>query len=412
MARFGDALAEGRDLSVATARAVREALAPLVGRVPDLVTVFVTGAEPDDAAAAFQQASGLLPGSVVIGCTAAGVIGGGRAVEGRQAVSVWVAVLPGVRVRGFHLEVIGADEGLAVVGLPATTGDDEVALLLADPYSFPSAGFVERTVEMLPGLAVVGGIAQGVGGPGSTRLLLDGRVVDRGAVGVFLSGPVAARTVVSQGCRPVGPVMTVTAAEDNLLLGLAGRPALEKVQEIVAALDGDDQALASTGLQLGVAMDEYRDDHGHGDYLVRALIGSDPARSAVAVADEVPVGSTVQLQVRDAESAHADLVAQLSRFFGDGSGSFPDTAEGALLVSCTGRGEHLFPAEHGSADHDVVTACQALRTSGVGGFFAGGEFGPVGGVNRLHALTASMLVFGSGSGGRRGTAAQVPQAQA
>jgi len=125
-------------------------------------------------------------------------------------------------VRTFHLEVMRADAGLAVVGLPERSPDDAVALLLADPWSFPADGFVERSNEALAGLPIVGGLATGPRGAGSTRLLVDGRVVERGAVGVLLGGPVAARALVSQGCRPIGPPMTVTAAEGNVLLALAG----------------------------------------------------------------------------------------------------------------------------------------------------------------------------------------------
>src|SRR2546423_8519491 len=102
--------------------------------------------------------------------------------------------------------------------MPTQLATDEVAVLLADPYSFPIGAFVEQVNGSLPGLPFTGGLANGLRGAGSTRLLVDGRVHHRGAVGVVLSGPVAARTLVSQGCRPVGPAMTVTAAEGNTLL--------------------------------------------------------------------------------------------------------------------------------------------------------------------------------------------------
>jgi small ligand-binding sensory domain FIST len=62
---------------------------------------------------------------------------------------------------------------------------------------------VRQANDTLPGLPIVGGMAAGPTGAGSTRLWLDGRAVDRGAVGVLLSG-VAVHTVVSQGCRPSG----------------------------------------------------------------------------------------------------------------------------------------------------------------------------------------------------------------
>jgi small ligand-binding sensory domain FIST len=332
-----------------------------------------------------------------LGCSAPGVLASGGAVEAGNAVAVWCAVLPGVRVRAFHLEVIPASEGMAVVGLPEHAPDDAVGILLADPWSFPVDGFVARSNDAMAGMPFVGGCATGIQGRGSTRLFLDGVVAERGAVGAFLGGPVGAAAFVSQGCRPIGPPMTVTAADGNVVLELAGAPALAKLSEIMQTLDPDAQAMASVGLQVGVAMDEYADDHGQGDFLVRGIAGADEARGGLIVGDLVPVGKTVQFQLRDATAADADLRHALRRFR---STTTLDTVEGALLFSCNGRGAEMFT----SADHDVVVLGEELSVDGVAGFFAAGEIGPVGGRNHMHGLTASVLAFGSGTASARGTA--------
>jgi small ligand-binding sensory domain FIST len=282
-----------------------------------------------------------------------------------------------------------ADEGMAVVGMPERTAEDNVAVLLADPYSFPVDGFVSRSNDALSGLAIVGGMAHGPTGAGSTRLWVAGRTHDRGAAGVLIGGSGVASAVVSQGCRPVGPAMTVTAASGNVVIELAGVPALQKIEEIVAGLPPAEQALASSGLQLGIALNEYAEDHDRGDFLIRPMLGLDPGSSGLVVGDGVEVGSTVRLQVRDAEGADEDLRALL--------GSFRDRSSpvaGALLFSCNGRGGHLFGSSLGGADHDVTVVRRELRTDGgVAGFFAGGELGPVGGRNHLHGFTASVLAF-------------------
>jgi small ligand-binding sensory domain FIST len=298
---------------------------------------------------------------------------------------VWTATLPGVRTRSFHLEVLRSDESLSVVGMPPVE-DASVGILLADAWTFPVDGFVTRSNAALAGLPLVGGLAAGTTGAGSTRLLLDGRVVDRGAVGVLLEGASMLRTVVSQGCRPVGPVMTVTAAEGNVLLGLAGRPALERLQEVVAGLTPSDQTLAVSGLQIGVAMDEYVEEHGYGDFLVRGVVAADEERGAVAVADIVEVGRTVQFQLRDAGAADADLALTMRRFQDSGE----ILPAGVLLISCNGRGRALFD----DAAHDVLAVRDGLGTRRVAGFFAAGEIGPVGGRNHVHGLSAALLVVG------------------
>jgi small ligand-binding sensory domain FIST len=385
VARFGDGLAVDADLVQAAEAAAIAARAPLGGLSPDLACVFVCGSDPDQVGEALQRAAGVLRARTVIGCSASGVIGAAQGIEATSSVSVWAAVLPGVRVRAFHLEVIRTSGGMAILGLPEGEAADEVAVVIADPYSFPADGFVEQANDALK-LPLVGGLATGNRGAGSTRLLIDGRVVDRGAVGVVLGGPVGAQAMVSQGCRPVGPSMTVTAAEGNLLLELAGVPAITKLEQVISSLSSNDQALASAGLEVGIAMNEYVEEHERGDFLVRGILGIDKSRGAIAIGDVVPVGRTVRFQVRDAASADDDLRAMLGELR-SGFTAF----EGALLFSCNGRGSNLFT----SADHDVLAMRQGLATSGIAGFFAGGEIGPVGNRNHLHGFSASVLVFGS-----------------
>jgi small ligand-binding sensory domain FIST len=389
-ALIADGLALDADLLVAAERASREAMASFGAQRPDLVCTFVSGGDPDDIAAAGERVAMLTGGGAMVGCSAGGVIGAGRGVEGQAAVSVWAAALPGASVRAFHLEVMRADEGMAVVGMPERTADDNVAVLLADPYSFPVDGFVSRANVALEGLSIVGGMAHGPVGAGSTRLWVDGRTHDRGAVGVLIGGSdVVASAVVSQGCRPVGPAMTVTAVAGNVVVELAGELALQKLEEILSTLPPAEQALASSGLQLGIALDEYADEHDRGDFLIRPILGLDQESSGLVVGDLVQLGSTVRLQVRDAEGADEDLRALLGSF----RGQHPPVA-GALLFSCNGRGAHLFGSSLGGADHDVNVVRRELRTEGgVAGFFAGGELGPVGGRNHLHGFTASVLAF-------------------
>ncbi|HVT22192.1 MAG TPA: FIST N-terminal domain-containing protein [Mycobacteriales bacterium] len=386
MARFGDALVEDDDLEYAAEHALAMALEPLDGRSPDLTAVFVCGREEQATERAMQRVAAVGSAGAVVGCTASGVIGDGRGLEGGSAVAVWCAVLPDVRLRSFALEVMPTDDGLAVIGMPEPAGDDVASVVLADPWSFPVDGFVASSNESHDGLPIVGGIAAGAQGRGSTRLLVNGNVVDRGAVGVTLSGAARAYPLVSQGCRPIGPAMTVTKADQNVILELAGMPAVPKLREVLSGLSPVEVALAASGLQVGLARDEYVEEHGQGDFLIRGIAGADADRDGLVVGDLVPVGSTVRFQVRDADAADSDLRAVLTDFRDN---PLLPPAQGALLFSCNGRGAALF----GSADHDPMLLRQGLTGSGVAGFFAAGEIGPVGGRNFVHGFTASMLAF-------------------
>lgn len=384
MADFGDGLAQGSDLLAAAETAVAQATAPLGGRRPDLLAVFVCHGDPEVVAAAGERAMEVAGARVGLGCGAGGVIGDTRGVESSPAVAVWAAVLPGARLTPFRLDATRTDDGITVGGMPERAEDDAVAVLLADPYTFPIQGFVEQSGDALGGLPLVGGLAAGSTGPGSTRLFLDGQVWHRGVVGVLVGGDVQVRTLVSQGCRPIGPTMTVTRAEGPHLQELAGTPAYAKLEQIVRDLDEAERDLVAHGLHLGVAMNEYAETHDRGDFLVRGVVGADPDAGTVTVGDIVEVGRTVRFQVRDAASADEDLEALLSGFRAQGD------VDGALLFSCNGRGRAMFP----DADHDVVAVRQSLGPSGVAGFFAAGEIGPVAARNHLHAFTASVLAFG------------------
>jgi small ligand-binding sensory domain FIST len=396
-------LAVGIDLPRAAEHAVARALATLDGQRPDLGFVFVCGRDAGEIEQALARAADRLGAGTTLGCSATGVMGGSHGLEGVTSVAVWAAVLPGIRARSFHLEVIRTPESIAVVGMPPHAHDDDVAVVLADPWSFPIDGFVEQSNAQFPGLPFVGGLAGSGGGSGTTRLMVDGRVVDRGAVGVCLGAAAMSddeasgmtgrpsfgvRTVMSQGCRPIGPLMTVTKVESNAILELAGCPALDKLQAVVAGLSANDQALATRGVHLGIVIDEYSDRADQGDFLVRALIGAEREHRALVLADVVEVGRTVQFQVRDAVAADEDLVIELGEFLRRREFA---AVEGALVFSGSGRGGALFA----SASHDVVAVREALNASGVCGFFASGEIGPVGGSNHLHDSTASVLAFGS-----------------
>ncbi|TCK26069.1 FIST signal transduction protein [Pseudonocardia endophytica] len=389
--RFGQGLGVGDDLPAAADEAVDLALAGLDGAVPDLVVLFVSpgrGNRTDLAEQAGRRVMERAGARACVGATAHGVIGDARGVEHEPAVAVWAATLPGVTITPLTLTAeMTADRGMTFDGLPEPAADDRVALLLADPYSFPVGGLLDDVNDRFPDLRVMGGLASAAGLPGANRLFLDGEAHRDGAVGLLLGGPVSARTVVSQGCRPIGPAMIVTRSEQNRLVELAGQPAGEQLRKIVMALDTGERENALRGLQVGTALDEYAEEHERGDFLIRPVMGMDQDTGAVVVGEPVEVGRTVRFQVRDVAGAEQDLVELLGQAL-DGR-----PARGALLFSCNGRGASMF----GTSDHDVRVVRERLGDGGddvpVVGLFAAGEVGPVAGRNHLHGFTASVLLF-------------------
>ena len=357
---------------------VIEGLAPGGDQPPDLALLFVTPPHLDAVADMARTVRATLRPAALLGCAAVSVIGGSKEVEGAPAVSLWAGRTG--PVTPFHLGVSRTPDGHAVTGWPDDVPDDATALLLlADPFSFPADAVLDRLAEDRPGLPVVGGLASAANAPGGNRLLLDDRLLTSGAVAAFLGPAVRVSTVVSQGCRPVGAPFVVTRAEANVVYELAGRPALERLQEVAGTLSEDDRRLMSELVQLGRVIDEGKAEFERGDFLVRTVVGADPNIGALAVGDVVDVGSTTQFQVRDARSADEDL-----RQLIDGR-----SADAALLFTCNGRGQRLF----GTPDHDAGVVSEHLGGAPVAGMFCAGEIGPIGPRNFLHGFTASVVLL-------------------
>ena len=177
--------------------------------------------------------------------------------------------------------------------------------------------------------------------------------------------------------------MVITRAEENVIVELGGRPALERLREVYAAIDEADRQLVRTSLHLGRVASEYQERFERGDFLVRNVVGADPDTGVIAVGDLMRTGQTVQFHVRDAATAHEDLLCLLAR--DDGAA----TPAGALVFTCNGRGTRLFS----EPDHDARCLRDALGDVPAAGFFAQGEIGPIGRRNFLHGFTASIALF-------------------
>ena len=112
---------------------------------------------------------------------------------------------------------------------------------------------------------------------------------------------------VSQGAAPLGREVTITAAEGNIIHELAGRPALQTVQQIISELSPRERGLVAGGLLIGVVIDGGKPEYEQGDFLVRGVLGADTGRARSSSARSVAPGQVVRLHARDARSADEDL---------------------------------------------------------------------------------------------------------
>ena len=282
-----------------------------MGGRPDLALAFVSQHHRPHFNLVASRLHDQLGTPALLGCTGEAIVGGDREIEEAPAVSIWLARLPSTVVQPMHLTFERTPEGGSILGwpddLPETWPAGAALVLLGEPYSFPADVLLERLNEDQPGIPVVGGMASGGYAPGENMLMLGGNVVESGAVAVLVSGGVRVRSVVSQGCRPIGRHYVVTKADRNIILELGGQPPLVVLQELFPTLPPRDRELLNRGLHVGRVINEYQDDFQRGDFLVRNVVGADPDTGAIAIGDYVRPGQTVQFHLRDAQSADEDL---------------------------------------------------------------------------------------------------------
>lgn len=376
-----------------TEQAIREACALAKDKLPaapDLAMLFYSAHHASEAELLYRVVHEMLSPQALLGCPGEAIVGDDREIERGPALSLWLAKWnEPVRIDPFHLTIEETSEGYSLLGWPdslATTDpSQDVVLLLGDPFTFPADGFLAQVNEQHAGLRVLGGMASGGREPGLNPMLLGTTVVEQGAVGVVLQGPIKMRTVVSQGCRPIGQPLVITKARDNLITELGGKPPMVHLQEIWESSPQADRELIQQGLHVGRVINEYQAGFQRGDFLVRNVMGMDQSSGAVAITDRVRVGQTVQFHVRDAGTASEDLGSLLQHDHSQG-----ESAAGALLFTCNGRGTRLFGDPH----HDAKAVRSHVGPIPVAGFFAMGEIGPIGQRNFIHGFTASIALFG------------------
>jgi small ligand-binding sensory domain FIST len=381
--KAGGALVLAADPGAAARRAVSEARASLGDTSPTFAVLFASGhflGNAETLVAAVAGETGQVP---LIGCVAEAVAGGSREVESEPAVSLWLAAEVGP-VETFSMEFVRTPSGGAFGGYQFDQAAG-IRLMICDPFTFPVNDLLAHLNQHVPGATVMGGMASGGLDLRQSRLFLDGRVLSHGAVGASLL-QAEVHPLVAQGCRPVGNPYTITRADGNVIFELGGRPPLERLRDLAAALSTADRELLAQGIHLGMVIDEYQAEPGQGDFLIRGVAGIDPESGAIAVGDDVAVGQTVQFHIRDAGSADEDLRRTLER---EAAALGTRRAAGALLFTCNGRGSRLFA----EPDHDAGLLAEVLGKIPVAGFFCAGELGPVGGQNFLHAYTASIALF-------------------
>lgn len=375
--------------------------------------VFLSKHHVQEADAAARHVRIALNTQQVLGCSADSVIGGPFELEGSPGISILAVCGSGIDVRPFTSDEIPSviDESTApeeVARIRAVIGPTESlrgAIMLADPFTTPVIKLFPTLNRLLDGRPLVGGMASAAPDPGSNVLLAAAgdAVRPSGFVGLALHGRIKLDTVVSQGCATIGPNLVITKCKKNLIFEVGGRPVFEVIREIVESLDESQREQMKQGLFVGRVIDEYKQQFGRGDFLIRGIMGADERSGSIAVGDLMRVGQTIRLHIRDGQTAREDLEMLMD------AQQLHGPPAGCMLVSCNGRGQKLFgrpnvdsntvtkaflPAEPGESlakiGHAIDTQPGPVPLAG---FFGAGEFGPIGSNSFLHGHTAVATLF-------------------
>ena len=204
---------------------VGRALEEKIGRGPDLLLIHLSAEHRDAVPLVLRRLQRRLAPDTVAGCTVSGAVGGGRELQSGPCLAAFAARLPGTRVQAFHLR---HDEDAAVVHGWPDVGQDSGILLFPDPFSFPIEPFLDSLRTQRAELPqIVGGLASGANRAGGNLLFTEEGIFEHGAVGVVLRGAVRPVPLVSQGCRPIGPLLEITRSARNIVSELGGKPAYE-----------------------------------------------------------------------------------------------------------------------------------------------------------------------------------------
>lgn len=392
-------------------------------KAPALALLYITDHYADEAEAILEHLTAELPEVT----DWAGTVGVGVAANNVEyfdepAMAVMLCDLSPDQFRVFS--------GVAPLSASGRLGGSQgfeahTALVHADGATHDLVELIAEVADRTHSGYLFGGLASSRGASVQFASSSAGNLRGQGAVsGVFhggLSGVAFGPDVglisrVTQGAQPIDRERLVTEADGNLVLRLDDEPALDVLlRELDISLDEPETAMPRLRATLvgltsagnmgadGIAL-RRRGQFGP-EVTVRHIIGLDPGRRGVAVAEVVPEGTLLAFCERNVQAARADLIRVCSEVreelepetlglavgFGMDAGDVDNAAQparsiaGAVYVSCSGRGGPHF----GSPSAELQIVRRALGDVPLVGFFAGGEIAH----HRLYGYTGVLTVF-------------------
>lgn len=341
------------------------------GKAPSLGLLALT-TEAADLAPEVARALGGGPGTWVI-TVAPGVLSERGDVTGIPAAVG--LTLPGVKgspvVESSDLGKFGRELGHAMA-----SGRHALLLAPADAQTGSALSSLRDQLGAREGRLFGAGTA-----PGRDHYVVHAGEVQRGrSVAIVFERSWLGHVTSSAGCRLLSPLLSVTKVRGRTVLELDGMPALAALSQSATGLEDNPLILVAVAAASDALSDSGR------KLALRAIVGVDPGRGSIDVADELALGARVAFAVRDAHAARTDLDAHLRTLR---QGSHGSAAAFGLYVCGSGRGRHLYDAE----DVDVRLIRSHFPDMPLFGFQSVFELSPIDGRLTLQIQSGVLAVF-------------------
>ncbi len=199
------------------------------------------------------------------------------------------------------------------------------------------------------------------------------------------SGDMRMDTVILHGCKPAGRYMRITRAEQNIVLELDGRPALE----VIDALFGPDSGVSredypfflTLGVNRGDRFEEFKEEH----YANRLCLALDKERGGLVMFEpDLQTGDEVQVMHRSLDFS----------YIGQRIDTFMQTLDGyrpflAIYIDCLGRAA----AYSGTEREEAEEVQKHLGSLPLLGFYTGVEVAKIAGHVQALDWTGVLCIF-------------------
>ncbi|MBT6203533.1 MAG: histidine kinase, partial [Rhodospirillaceae bacterium] len=227
-----------------------------------------------------------------------GTVGIGICATGREYFDVPAVVAMTCRMPGANLAMFASvDDAITSYSELGSGPGGAFCIVQGDPRREELLGDIPRLARDTDGF-LVGGLTSSRG----AFEMVAGHPTDSSLSGLLVTSAQVA-TGLTQGCSPLGGYHEVTRVEENTVLELDGRPAMDVFVEVLAEAGINDLRELSGALHVALPVS----GSDTGDYMVRNLLGLDPEARAIAIGDRVEEGDALMFCRRDQEAAEADL---------------------------------------------------------------------------------------------------------